>query len=284
VAVTGVAVPGTAGLRCCELERLGRQTMNQLGRAIDAKEFLLKVELRRERIQSWAEYPFNIPAVRMLDALEFRSPVTFLIGDNGAGKSTLIEAIAIAWGFNPEGGSRNLSFATARAHSELHRFLGLTRGVRSARDGYFLRAESFFNVASEIERLDAIPALAPPVIEAYGGTSLHEQSHGESFMTLMMKRFKGRGLYILDEPEAALSPTRQLAFLARMRALVNQQSQFIVATHSPIIMAYPGARILMLESSGIREVEYEDTEHFLVSRRFLNNRAAMLRELFRDAE
>jgi len=256
--------------------------MNLAGRDIDSRESLLKVELRRDRIPSWEEYPFNISAVRSLEAIEFRNPVTFIAGDNGTGKSTLLEAIAIAWGFNAEGGSRNLSFATTTAHSELHRFLRLTRNVRSSRDGYFLRAESFFNVASEIERLDAIPASAPPIIQAYGGKSLHEQSHGESFMTLVMKRFRGRGLYLLDEPEAALSPTRQLAFLARMRTLVNLQSQFIIATHSPIIMAYPGARILMVESGGVREVDYEETEHFRLTRDLLNRRESFLRHLCRD--
>ena len=172
----------------------------------EASPFLREVTLDRRRVPSFTKYPFCLPAIRRLRTLKLHPKVTFLIGENGMGKSTLLEAVAVACGFNAEGGSRNFRFATRASHSDLHQFLSLTRGTRRARDGFFLRAESFFNLATEIERLDAEPALAPPVIDAYGGRSLHEQSHGESFLTLLLERFGGDGLYLLDEPEVASHP------------------------------------------------------------------------------
>jgi predicted ATPase len=247
--------------------------------------YLRTVSLRRWEVPSFDEYPFSLPAVRALDALALHPAVTFLVGENGTGKSTLLEAIAVAWGFNAEGGSRNFRFETRRSHSELFRYLGLARGAGRPNDGYFLRAESFFNVASEIERIDgmdmaAAPPLGRPIRESYGGRSLHEQSHGESFFTLLTERFSGGGLYILDEPEAALSPTRQMAALVRIHELVTRlQSQLVIATHSPILMAYPNATIYLLDEDGIREVAYEETEHYVVTRQFLSNREGMLREL-----
>lgn len=245
-------------------------------RAVDAKHYVLEVKLRRADVPSFDAYPFCLPAVRHLDALELHPSVTFLIGENGSGKSTLLEAITVAAGFNPEGGTRNFNFASRASHSELHGFLRLVKGPRRPKDGFFLRAESFYNVATEIERLG--------IIDSYGGKSLHRQSHGESFLSLINNRFGGKGLYILDEPEAALSPSRQLALLARMRDLVLDQSQFIVATHSPIIMAYPDAAILQLSESGIERVAYEDTEHYRITRRFLNDRDTMLKQLFRSGQ
>ncbi len=208
--------------------------------------------------------------------------VTFIIGENGSGKSTILEAMAVAWGFNPEGGTKNFSFGTYTSHSELYEFIRLSRGFKRPEDGFFLRAESFFNVASEIQRLDEAPAFGPPIINSYGGKSLHSQSHGESFMALIMNRFGGKGLYILDEPEAALSPTRQMSLLSRVHELVTQKSQFIIATYSPIIMAYPNATIYHLGSDGITKVNYEDTEHYVVTKEFLNNPERMLRILLED--
>jgi len=149
-------------------------------------------------------------------------------------------------------------------------------------DGYFLRAESFFNVATEIERLDSEGSSGDPIIEAYGGRSLHEQSHGESFLALMDHRFRGQGLYILDEPEAALSPHRQLDILRRMRELVLQESQFIIATPSPILLAYPNAKILLLDQNGYKPVRYEDTEHYQLTRRFLNDPEEALKAVFAE--
>ncbi len=203
------------------------------------KPYLREISLKREKISHEAKYPFAIPAVRHLDVLTFDPDVTFLIGENGTGKSTLLEAISVALGFNAEGGTKNFSFSIRPSHSELHAWLRLVRSFKRPRDGFFLRAESFFNVATEIERLDSQPAFAPPIVESYGGRSLHEQSHGESFLALMTHRFRGKGLYILDEPEAALSPKRQLLMLRRIRQLVHQDSQFIIATHRLYFVGVP---------------------------------------------
>ena len=246
---------------------------------MNARPYLREVSLKRDGIEGAGAYPFDIPAVRKLDRLQFHRDVTFLIGENGCGKSTLLEGIAVAWGFNPEGGSKNFHFSTRASHSELHQHLRLVKSPGRPKDGFFLRAESFFNVATSIDEIDADPAGGAPIIGAYGGRSLHEQSHGESFLALLLHRFRGRGLYILDEPEAALSPTRQLAVLCRMHQLVQAESQFIVATHSPIIMAYPGARILLLDADGFRAVRYEEIEHYAVTREFLSDPGHMLKQL-----
>ena len=222
-------------------------------------------------------YLEGIPAIAGLGLLELRQPVTFLVGENGSGKSTLLEAVALALGFNPEGGSRNFAFSTRDTHSGLHNYLRLHRGPYRPKDGFFLRAESFYNVATYI---DTIPELAT----SYGGVSLHEQSHGESFLALMEHRFGGRGLYLLDEPEAALSPTRMMSLLVVLHHLVEEHSQFVIATHSPILMAYPGARIYQLSQQGIEPVAYRDTEHYQITRRFLEAPERMLELLFEEDE
>lgn len=234
-------------------------------------QYLRQIRLKREQVPSFDRYPFSLPAVRHLEELDFHPRVTFFIGENGSGKSTLLEAIAVAFGFNPEGGSRNFSFGTRESHSELHRYLRLSKGIVRPRDGFFLRAESFFNVATEIERLD--------VVHAYGGVSLHEQSHGESFLALLMNRFGIEGLYLLDEPEAALSPQRQLSVLTRLHELTDDGSQFVIATHSPILMAYPEAVIYNFSPAGIEPVAYTDTEHYRVTRDFLLRPERMLKIL-----
>lgn len=243
---------------------------------IEARHYLLEIRLLREKVPSFDVYPYSLPAVRHLTTLPLHPAVTFIIGENGTGKSTLLEAIAVAWGFNPEGGTRNFTFSTRASHSPLHEALRLVKSARRPKDGFFLRAESFFNIATEIERLDEGPG-GPPIINSYGHRSLHEQSHGESFFSLLMNRFGGRGLYILDEPEAALSPTRQMAMLRRLHQLVQQESQFIIATHSPILMAYPDAQIYGLSEDGrIEHLSYADTEHYRVAKEFLNNPERML--------
>ncbi len=204
--------------------------------------------LERERVPSFEVHPFTLAAVRGLQSLDLHPSVTYLIGENGTGKSTLLEAIAVAFGFNPEGGSKNFRFETRGSHANLHSFLRLRRGRRS-RTGFFFRAESYFNLATAIEEMDRIEetegvrTAGPKLTPTYGGKTLHEQSHGESFFALLENRFFGHGLYILDEPEAALSPNRQLSFLARLHQLVTDRSQFIIATHSPINLAYPDAWI-----------------------------------------
>lgn len=243
-----------------------------------SSQFVSRVSLRREMVESFDRYPFSLPAIRSMEQLELHPRMNFFVGENGSGKSTLLEALAISLGFNAEGGSRNFSFGTRASHSVLHEYLRVAKGFKRPVDGFFLRAESFFNVATEIERLDEGPG-GPPVIDSYGGRSLHEQSHGESFMALLTQRFRGRGLYILDEPEAALSPQRQLTVLSRLHELIDDGAQFIIATHSPILMAYPDALIFQCGKNGIHEVAYQDTEHFQVTRDFLLNPERMLRVL-----
>lgn len=250
--------------------------------AVLEQHFLLWAQLLREKVPSFATYPYSLPAIRKLDRIEFHPKVTFIIGENGSGKSTLLEAIAVNLGFNPEGGSKNFRFSTRASHSDLWNRLRLAKGLRRPRDGYFLRAESFFNVATDIERMDAEPSFGPPIIESYGGRSLHEQSHGEAFLALLNNRFREEGLYILDEPEAALSPTRQMAALRRIHELAMNGSQFIIATHSPILLAYPEARILLIDDENIRVVPYQETEHFVVAKDFLNNYEKRLTKLLGD--
>jgi predicted ATPase len=216
----------------------------------------------------------NIPAVRHLilkGELPFTKPVTFLIGENGTGKSTLLEAIAVAYGFNPEGGTSNFTFSTCATHSELYQHLTLVKRAY-AKDGFFLRAESFYNLASNIDDLG--------IEDSYGGQSLHMQSHGESFLSLVENRFSGNGLYLLDEPEAALSPSRLMTLLLNIDKLVHHGSQFIIATHSPILMAYPNAELYELSDTGINSVDYRQTDHYLLTREFLEHPEKMLHILF----
>lgn len=236
-------------------------------------QYLRSVELCRDKIASYKKYPFSLEAVRNLNILDMHPKVTYIIGENGTGKSTILEAIAIAYGFNPEGGTKNFTFSTKNTHSELYNYLKLVKGVRRPKDGFFLRAESLYNVATNIDDLE--------IQDVYGGKSLHAQSHGEAFLTVILNRFSGNGLYILDEPEAALSPARQMTMLTRMHQLINQGSQFIIATHSPIIMAYPDSKIYELKN-GFREVEYKETEHYIIMKEFINNTDKMISLLMQD--
>ena len=244
----------------------------------------LTIDLSKDSEQPLSEYPFNLSSIKNLKKLQFHRNVTYLVGENGMGKSTLLEAIAISSGFNPEGGTRNFNFSTRDSHSELYRSFRISRGYPALRDGFFLRAESFFNLATEIEQRDADPdAIGGKIMDYYGNKSLHEQSHGESFWSLFTNRFFGNGLYILDEPEAALSPTRQMAALVRIHELVQQNSQFVIATHSPILLAYPDAFIYELTPSGISSVTYKETELYKITKQFLSDPDKMVDMLLNDA-
>jgi len=236
--------------------------------------FLLRLQLVSARVSDASAYPFSIPAVAAVDGLALHPKVTYFVGENGSGKSTLLEGIAVAAGFNPEGGTTNFRFSTRSSESPLGAALRLVRSVRRPRTGFFLRAESFFNVATAIDSLD--------VVDSYGGRSLHEQSHGESFMALAMHRFGPNGLYILDEPEAALSPLRQMSMLRRMHDLVREGCQFIVATHAPILLAYPDAWIYELDEHGLRRVAYDEAAIVRTTRDFLGDRDGTIEELFSD--
>lgn len=230
-------------------------------------------------------YLSRLPVVRRLcetGGLQFHKDVTFIVGENGIGKSTLIEGLAVAMGFNPEGGTVNFNFSTKDSHSDLHNYLTVSRGYKKHRDGFFLRAESFYNVASNIDELDATPSFGPKLISNYGGVSLHKQSHGESFMALVENRFGGNGLYILDEPEAALSPMRLMRLMVCMQELVKKNSQFIISTHSPILMTFPNAEVLEITEEGINSVNYKDTEHFIVTKRFMDAPEKIIESLLGD--
>ncbi|MCM8542628.1 MAG: AAA family ATPase [Lentisphaeraceae bacterium] len=230
---------------------------------LEARPYLKKIELLRNEIPDSSLYPFNLPIISQLDSLDFHKDVTFIIGENGSGKSTLIEAIATSWGFNAEGGNKNFNFETEETHSNLKDFINIQKSFARPQDGFFLRAESYYNVASYVDTI-------PDALESMGGKSLHHQSHGESFMTLLTKKLRGKGLYIFDEPEAALSPTRQIEALACIQRLVSRESQFIIATHSPILLSFPDAIIYQINNGKLEQVEYTETEHYKVTKNFLN--------------
>jgi predicted ATPase len=212
----------------------------------------------------------------LVDEIRLHPRVTYLIGENGSGKSTLLEAIAVAAGMNAEGGSSNFNFATRESHSALWKATRLVRGVHRPATDFFLRAESLFTAATYLEEL------GPNSLRPYGGVSLHEQSHGESFLAVMINRFDPNGFYLLDEPEAALSTQNCLTCLRRIHELVQQNSQFVIATHSPIILAYPDATIFAFDDGGVHEVDYEDADPVRLTQSFLQARERFLRELLSD--
>ncbi len=244
--------------------------------------------LKELRVVDWpqgtSQYPYNLPALHKLSEIHFNGAVTYFVGENGSGKSTVLEAIARCAGFNSEGGSRDNTFSTRDVELSLSRHFRLS-WLPKVTNGFFLRAESFFNFSSYIDELAEDPYNdKKKVYAAYGGRSLHEQSHGESFLSLFSHRFhnKGKAIYLLDEPEAALSPTRQLALLRIFWEHEHSgQSQFIVATHSPILLGYPGALIYNFDTSPLSVVKYEETDHYSITKQFLLNRDRLLRELFK---
>ena len=235
--------------------------------------------INKKPVEERTEYPYNIPGIRCLQEFEFKSNVTFIIGENGSGKSTFIEALAIRAGFNPEGGSVYLNYHTYDSHSSLFNDFKLVRSGCRNKDGYFLRAESFYNVASEIDRITDRGKLE----RNYGG-ALHERSHGESFLGVILNRLSGDGLYIFDEPESALSILSLFKLLVEMKELEKKRSQFIIATHSPILLAYPGAEIYNMTDKGLVLTNYEDTEPYKLTRYFISNYAQVIDGLLNDTE
>jgi predicted ATPase len=235
---------------------------------INVNQYIRKVALRDDKIDSFDEYPYSLPAIKNFETLTLHPKVTYFVGENGTGKSTILEAIAVAFGLNAEGGTANFNFSTHKTHSDLHEKLTLVKGSKRPEHSFFLRAESFYNLATNIDEIGAE--------QSYGGKSLHEQSHGESFFSVIMNRFRGNGLYILDEPEAALSPAKQLALLVRMDELIQKNAQFIIATHAPIVMAYPDSLLYQLNDGVFEAMKCEETEHFKVMKSFLDNPKGML--------
>jgi len=243
---------------------------------MNTKLFITKISLDREIIPSFDKYPFNIDVIKSFKELKITSPVTFLVGDNGIGKSTFIEAIAVAIGLNPEGGSQNFKFSTKDTHSILSNYLTISH-FNIPKTKFFLRAESFYNVASEIVRISEEGGQGP-LYDSYGG-NLHECSHGESFIKLVQNRFSENGLYILDEPEAALSPQRQMSLLCLIDDLIRKGSQFIIATHSPILISYRKGEILDLNDN-FEKIKYEDTDIYKIYKMYLDNPYGMQERLF----
>lgn len=215
-------------------------------------------------------YLRNIAAINGLEYISFNSNITFFVGENGSGKSTLLEAIAVAYGFNPEGGTRNYNFSTYDSHSELWGAIRLSKGVYKAKSGYFLRAESFYNVATKEE--DYVDIMHP-------SQRYHEKSHGESFLAIARSRLSPGGVYLLDEPEAALSPQRQLTLLTEIWHCAQQGSQFLIVTHSPILLGIPGAEILTFDNGPVHSCSYEETDSYQITELFINHRQEILRRL-----
>lgn len=241
--------------------------------------YLKKVTLLREKIPSFSQYPFSIPAIKNLDELHFTQHVTFFIGENGTGKSTLLEAIADKCEFNTAGGSRHNMYEVYASESDLGDYIRLS-WMPKVTNGFFLRSESFYQFASHIDDVGSDDV----GFQYYGGRSLHEQSHGESFLSLFLYRFKNdKAIYLLDEPEAALSPQRQLTFLKILHDLSHKgRCQFIIATHSPILLGYPDATIYSFDEGIIKQVAYEDTLHYSITKYFLNHREKMLKDILAD--
>ena len=244
--------------------------------SMDSKLMVTRISLERDKIQSFDKYPFNIEVVRNFHELKFDSPVTFFVGENGIGKSTFIEAIAVALGLPAEGGTENFRYETKNTTSVLSDYLRVST-YNHPKMKFFLRAESFYNFSSEMERVAEENGF-PELYKYYGG-NLHECSHGESFIKLVQNKFIGEGLYILDEPEAALSPQRQLALLCLIDQLVKEGSQFIIATHSPILISYRDGKILDLNHN-FQEIDYKDTDIYSLYKMYIDNPDGMQHRLF----
>jgi predicted ATPase len=232
---------------------------------------LTSIDLKKSTVNNLNLYPFDLAWVKNFQKINFDNPITFLIGENGRGKSTLLEAIAVGLGFNAEGGSKNFGFSTRSTHSELHEHLRIARNKPISAASFFFRSESFYNFASEIDKLDAEPAGSPFIKDSYGGKSLHIQSRGESILALVMHRFNSSGLYLLDEPEAGLSLQSQMAFMLRIQALAAEGAQFIIATHSPFLLSLADAKIYTFDTDRITNIEYKDTIQYVLAKRLIND-------------
>jgi predicted ATPase len=248
-----------------------------------------KVRISFPSETDFSQYPFSLEIVKNLNEILFPTQVTFFVGENGTGKSTILEAIATKAGFGREGGSKNIDFETASSHlysgiKKLSSYMTLS-WRKKVRDGYFFRAESFFNLANEIDRIAREDTLhgPEPTYRSYGGKSLHERSHGESFLSFFKNRLGGGGIYIFDEPEASLSPQRQLSLLYIMKELCkNPETQFIIATHSPIILAFPNSTIYSCDGSSLKHIDYQNTSHYEITKNFLENPEKYFNHLFND--
>lgn len=236
------------------------------------EQFIQRLSIDWDKIEQ-NSYLRNIEAINKLEELVFEKPITFFVGENGSGKSTLLEALAVAYGFNPEGGTKNYSFSTYDSHSQLHEAIRVSKGFRKAKWGYFLRAESFYNVATKEEEYSDIE---------HPSEKYHEKSHGESFLALAQNQLRPNGLYLFDEPEAALSPQRQLTLLMEIFSCAKQGSQFIIVTHSPILLGIPDAQIMSFDEGTVHNCEYEDTDSYKVTEMFINNREILLGRLLSE--
>ena len=232
--------------------------------------FVKELKIDWDAIAS-GSYLRRIKTIAGINRLAFHSPITFFVGENGTGKSTLLEAMAVAYGFNPEGGTVNYSFSTYDSHSELSDAVTLSKSFKKVHCGYFLRAESFYNVATKEDEYGKMPGGVP--------LNLHKKSHGESFLTIINEYFKSDGLFFLDEPEAALSPQRQMTLLLKIAESAKENSQFFIVTHSPVLLTLPGAEILSFDDGCLHRIEYEETESYRISEMFINHREQVLKRL-----